>query len=276
MLSLAATPSRHLLHRALVGLCLLGCGGSSGPLFTQRGTVTPTLPGLPNDFPLTPREGDLVLSRDGETVEGLDINGCVRITASDVTLRNCRIRCLVGGAGSAAIWIADGVTGVLLEALDVDGTNQVERVIHGSGFVARRVDLQGGDEGIRLTGGGRIEDSVIHALNLGNVSGHGVALFGGSGVFLERNHIEGGVTSALFFSPSGGPIDDVHVTGSTLGGGAYTVYAGSTGADAATTRMTIEGNRFERTARFGPASLAAGDIRWNDNRWVDTGMVITP
>lgn len=263
----------------LAGFC--GCDGTSGALFTPITTdiVPATWPdstntGVPDETALTPHTGNLNLTTPGEVVERKEISGCVRIQASNVTLRLSRIRCTDSSLGSAAIRIDSGLSGILLEQLEVDGTGVVERLVYGAGFTARRLDIFGGGEAIQLAGSARVEQSFLHGLTTDN-SSVGLSTPGATGVVLEGNRIEGGRSAAIFLSPSGAPIDDVRIVNNLLSGGRFTVYAGSDASDFPTTRVVIQDNVFERNAVFGPHALATGDITWVNNVWSDTGEQVT-
>ncbi len=98
---------------------------------------------------------------------------------------------------------------------------------------------------------------------------------GGTGLRVLGNRIEvdGAPGAALLLGAELSALSDVLVEGNLLGGGAYTVYAGSSAGDFPASGVVIRLNRFLRSAMYGPSSLAAG-VDWALNVWDDTSQPI--
>jgi hypothetical protein len=111
--------------------------------------------------PLTARNGDLTISTAGAVVENLDMSGCVRITAPNVTFRNSRVSC--SGAPQAAI-VAKTTGGVLIENVDVSCANAPIKGMLLEGATVRRADISGCEDGIYIDRNAIVLDSYIHDL----------------------------------------------------------------------------------------------------------------
>lgn len=108
--------------------------------------------------------GDLTLATPGATFEDIDLDGCLTITAANVTVRNVRIRC--SKADWAGIAINGSATGILIEDVEVDGEAvslygiRAERP-----STLRRVAVHGARNGMYVNETGvLIEDSYVYDL----------------------------------------------------------------------------------------------------------------
>ncbi len=72
--------------------------------------------GLPPGVTLT-ASGDLVITKAGTVISGLDIKGTVTIAAANVTLENCKIE----SGGFFLVNIKSGVTGAVVQNCEING-----------------------------------------------------------------------------------------------------------------------------------------------------------
>ena len=171
----------------------------------------------------------IVVATPGTIIEGLDITGTVRITASDVTLRQSRVT----GSDYWLILIEPDLTGVVIEDVEVDGNGP--RGAEGSVGIAgpatvRRTNIHGVENGIVPGSGSIVEDNYIHGLEApGDPHYDGIQIDGGvSDVVIEGNAIdlaEHDQTAAVMINNYFGPVDDVLVQANWLVGGGYTLYS---------------------------------------------------
>jgi hypothetical protein len=212
--------------------------------------------------------GSLTVSRAGTVVDGLDVRGCLTIAAANVTVRRSRIRC----AGDYVVRLTDGVRGVLLEDVELDGMGDPGTIAVGvDGYTVRRADIHGVGDGPRMGDATVVEDSWIHGLAVGGGSHNdGIQSTGGHGIVIRHNRIEHPhqQTSCILLGADLGDISDALVTGNLLNGGNYTVYAGADPGHRAS-GIRIVGNRFGRdfvygTTSFGQGVTATGNV-FDDN-----------
>jgi hypothetical protein len=218
--------------------------------------------------------GGLTLGSAGQTVSGLDIRGCLTITASNVTVRRSRISC----RGDYVVKLADGVRGVVLEDVEIDGQGSADAIAIGvDGFTLRRADVHGVGDGPRMGSATVVEDSWIHGLVEGGGSHNdGIQSTGGRGIVIRRNRIENPhrQTSCILLGADLGDISDALVEGNYLNGGNYSIYAGSDPGHSAS-NIRIVNNRFGPDFVFGPVSLGPGSITWTGNVMDATGKVVS-
>lgn len=203
----------------------------------------------------------------GAVLEGLDIRGGVTIEADNVTVRRSRVT-----SGTFwAVYIAEGVLGTVLEDLEIAGKVGCDAGISGGNYTARRLNVHGCSDGVKLGDNTTIEASWIHDLRVTPTSHNDcVQLSGGHSVTVRGNALEAPPwqNSAVFIKVDFGSIDDVLVDGNWLDGGGYTLYVVSASS------VTVRNNRFGRRHDFGPASIESS-ITQSGNVWDDTGRSIT-
>ncbi|MET3899018.1 Ca2+-binding RTX toxin-like protein [Devosia sp. UYZn731] len=182
-----------------------------------------TTTGVPDGVTLLP-SGDIIVTKAGTVISGLNITGSVYIDADNVTLQNCKIT-----SGSfAVVQIRNGSDGVIVQNCDINGLNAGGQGISGYGkFIGN--DISGVADGISVTGDHvLIQDNYIH--NLGGTSeSHydGIQVDGGiSDLRIEHNTVinDHGQTAAVMIDNYFGPINNVVVTDNLLVGGGYTIY----------------------------------------------------
>lgn len=226
------------------------------PIPSACGWPDATNTGIPPGTALTLRTGDQHLNVSG-VYSGLDINGCVYIEASNITIRDSRIRgeCWYSirtfGAGSPTGLIVEDSEIVLARGLEgsygICCSNYTLTRVH---IHANPAGNQGADC-VYLGTNNVVRDSycVVGLLNAGS-AGHadGFQSDGGSNYTLDHNTIRNPnpQTSAILMSTNSGAISNVRITDNLVAGGGYTVYCG-TDSGGPTTGLTFTGNRIART-----------------------------
>ena len=244
--------------------------GGSGARVAPGEFPGPESTGVPAGVALEP-SGPVTVERDGTVLDGLDVDGCLKIAASDVVIRRSRIRC----AGYFPIHVTEEARGVLIEDVEIDGTGDVRSIaVSGGNYTLRRANVHDVGDGPRMGSNTVVEDSWIHDLVVEKGSHNdGIQSTGGSNIRILRNRIEHPheQTSCILIGADLGPIHDVLIQGNLLNGGNYTVYAGG---DEGYSDIRIVGNRFGRDAVYGTHSLQPG-VEFSGNVWDDTGKPVT-
>jgi hypothetical protein len=223
--------------------------------------------GVPAGTKLTVHDGDLEVDRPGTVVENLDIRGCVRVLADDVTIRRTKITC-TGYWGIEALTDEAGVEGLLIEDVEVDCQGAQGTAIGYSQIVVRRVNLHHCENGVDINDHTTVEDSYIHDMTEDS-DGHADGIqFGGGGpdVVIRHNTIRVPGGTSEIITGKGGQFNHITIEDNLLGGGAFTLYCpeepGSVG-------FRVLDNRFVRDAAYGPWT-DCGPVEKRGNIWDDT------
>ena len=236
--------------------------------------------GVPDGVTLT-ASGPVTVSKDGAVLDGLDIAGCLRINASDVTVRNTRVRCRSKGN---AVTLSPSARRVLLSDVEVDGLDTTHTCVLGKSMTLRRVDVHSCIDGAHIGSDTLVEDSWFH--DLARVPGsHNDTLQteAGTGITVRHNtlqpftdHTNDPMNAAyMIHSINDWPIGDVLVTDNWIDGGNYTINVGNHGP---LSNIVVEGNRFGRNFRYGLFTNHGNPAAtFRDNVWADTGEpAVTP
>lgn len=257
--------------------------------------------------PLTPTslhaiDGDLVISTDGEVMEGLDVRGCIVVRANDVTIRNVRVHDCMG-------WrlVSNGdegapARGTLIEDCELDGQNlRSDSVgVGGANFTVQSCDIHNVGTGVHLAGHNVVADNFIHDLYAeGDPTENGshndaVLSNGADNLYIFHNELMadnvgpgGGVSAALALYSDFSPIEHAVIRENRFNGGGYCTHGGSDDTKPFGSQahdISYRANRFGRIAfdrcgMFGPVAYfdrAAPGNRWEDNVWDDDGADVEP
>jgi hypothetical protein len=259
-----------------------GPGSSPGP----APTVTTGPPGSPPSGPgptaattgvpagtILQPSGSLVVDDDGAVIDGLDVTGSILVEADDVTIRRTRVT----SDDYYPIRLADGARRLLVEDVEVAGLGDCESAINFQHYTARRVDVHGCSDGLKIGNATTVVDSYIHDMRMTPGSHNdGIQSTGGTGIVIRGNRIvnPSNQTSCILLGDEEGAIDGVLVEGNWLDGGNYTIYAG---AGTTNPNITVRGNRFGRHAVFGLFTATdPARVLWTANVWDDTGLPALP
>lgn len=263
---------------ALIAGALLAtsCGGSSpaGWAPAPRPAASSAWPsaantGVPRGTVLKP-SGSLQITRDGQVVDSLDVQGTIEVDANNVVIRRTRVR-----AGAPwLIRVDDGVSGVAVRDSELDGLGSSDSVgIGWTGFVAERLDIHSTEDGVRASDRVIVRDSWVHDLtSCGTCHSDGVQSTGGRHIAILHNTIETPhpATSCILLKGDLSAIDDVLIADNLLDGGAYTVYSVAGKSFGTPTNVSVVNNRFGRRFIYGIRDLE-GEVIWSANSWADTG-----
>jgi hypothetical protein len=169
--------------------------------------------------------GDLVITKAGTVISGLNITGTVTIQAANVTLENCKIT----SSSYFVVNVAAGVTGAVVQNCEINGLGGTSGNvgINGQGtFVGN--NIYNVENGINLTGSAVIENNYIHGLKAsGSPHYDGIQIDGGvSNITIDHNTVinDNGSVSAIMIDNYWGPISNISVDNNLLVGGGFTVY----------------------------------------------------
>jgi hypothetical protein len=249
---------------------------ASGPP-SAGGHPSAATTGVPAGVVLTP-SSSITVTRPGTILDGLDIAGTVTINVSDVTIRRSRIR----GSDFASVYVKDGVTGVVVEDVEINGQGGSGTAnsmgVYGPATV-RRSNISGVENGVTPFSGSVVQDNYIHHLAAPGAPHYdGIQIDGGvSNVVVGHNTIdlsEHDQTSAVMIDNYFGGIQNISVTGNLVSGGGYTVYCDGQFTGGAINGVSFTGNVFNR-GDFGYALIRNCSPVWSGN--TDTaGRIVNP
>lgn len=180
------------------------------------GMPTADTAGVQAGVTLTPYTGSMTIATDGVVIENKIINGTLRVTGDNVTIKNCVFQ-NYGWFGVDC----DGAANTTIQNCDFTASSSMDTssAILGSGtFIGN--DISNSENGISLTAGASIvRDNYIHDLgdNFGDPHIDGISVQGGQNhVLIEHNTIESWDTSCIFIKNDFGPINDIMVRNNLL------------------------------------------------------------
>lgn len=234
--------------------------------------------------------GWISVDTDGAVLEGISTRVPVDVTASDVTIENCRITVTGDGWGVALRHAANVVVrGNEISSPSANGPDRLNAGIIDLFGDSRDVQVIGNDIWHTSTAvhldSGLVQDNYIH--DLGYHRGdhvNGIISNGGTSPLTIRHNTvfnPNGQTDAISLFPDFAPQANRVVDGNLLAGGGWTLYAGAA-ADPAqeppVTNIVVTDNRFARlyfpdSGAYGPATAfnSGGGNTWAGNVWDATG-----
>jgi hypothetical protein len=223
--------------------------------------------------------GPITLSKAGQVVSGLDITQGVVISASNVTLENSRIH---GVTSDAAIVVSPGLSGVVIQHVEIDGGKQKPSKIgiRGSGFTVIAANIHGTGDGVDAGDDVTVKDSYIHDLWVApGDHTDGIQTAGSDNLLISHDTVDASTpntNSALILGADLARLANTTVVNCLLDGGNYTVYAGTGGYDSGV--ISITNSRFGDSARYGPDSFKPSEGRtiiFTGNVWDATGSPLS-
>jgi hypothetical protein len=228
--------------------------------------------GLPNASNTGVRPGTNLTSRGsytvttpGAVIQNLDISGTLTIKASNVTVRNSRIR----SGGNYGIWFDENVSGIVLEDLTIMGTGPgcSSGLAPTGRWTARRLNVSGCADGVKMHGNQTLESSYIHDLRVGPTT-HNDAIqvtSGNNGIIRNNNLIAPSQNAAIMMSSNFGSVDNWKITGNRFAGGTYTVYVRNQGYGNPSRIALTDNTWVTNSWQFGPYSIDGGGVTFARN-----------
>ncbi len=223
--------------------------------------------------------GSINVTQDGAVIDAMHVRGEITVSANNVTIRNTLIQ---SNTPAYPIKVTSGVTGTLIERVEVDNMNGTGIGIYfagGSGTV-RYADIHSAEDGVRVEADDvTVEYSYIHDLARHEGGHHdSIQIRRGDDITLRGNNLQIYVAStddpmnaALQIGSLIGTnqISNLRVVDNLMNGGNFTINGGGRGeVDSA----VYSGNRFGRDFRYGVAGNLENSV-WDDtNVWHDTGL----
>ena len=248
---------------------------------SERPWPGPETTGPTDEAALAPSES-VETTEDGQVIEDLEVTGTIVVRHDDVTIRNVRVLGTERYGVQVPAELHEEVSGLVLEDVEIRGVSgdRSAGLVHYGSWTARRVDVSGYQDGVKMVSDQVLEDSWIHDLFAPpGAHNDGVQSVGGSSSVIRGNNIinEHGQTSAVLLLTNNEPMDGWTVAGNRFEGGGYSFYLQDKGNGfGAPTNMTVRDNIWVRGSwQYGPISVGLGEgLTWTGNSY-DDGAVLT-
>jgi hypothetical protein len=237
---------------------------------------------VPAGVSLTVVDGDVTVTQDGTTIDAQDIHGFLIIRASHARVTRSIVRGRATTSNAGVIRVDSG-TDVLVEETEIAVAAPSATVdgMWGENFVARRLNIHGGVDGMKLGSNDTVACSYIHDLasfpsdpNQGGGPTHNdaIQILDGTNIHIVGNQLVAATdqNAAIQVTQDFGPVSDLHVEGNWADGGGCTFNFAHKGGD--TLMVSTTGNRFGRHSYFDCPILestkttlvSTGDV-WDDD-----------
>lgn len=220
--------------------------------------------------------GSLTITEPGTVISGLNIDGCVNIQASDVTIEKSKISC--GREQGPAVQVANGLSGILLVDVEIDGKGVTGSTICCGGYTIRRANIYNTIDGPRMGSNTVVEDSWIHHLSRVEGSHNDtIQTTGGSNITVRNNRLDvynpdtdDLFNAAMMVGSESAPLRNVLFEHNYCNGGNYTINIRS---DTDAANVVFRNNVFGRDHRYGVVSGSSHPgVTWeaDSNVYADT------
>ena len=212
----------------------------------------------------------------GQVLENFDLKGYVIAKGNNITIRCGRIN---SDADYAVTASRTGNEAFLLDGVELAGdpSGNVSAGLAPYGdWTARRLNVHGFKDGIKLGSDQTIADSWIHdQLKVPGAHNDGMQSVGGRNVKILHNNIEGPwqqSTSALILAAHTTPyLDNYVIEGNRLSGGTYTVYLGSDEGNSCPSGIIVRNNLWVSNSSVDgaiqPSRCGLGATVWTGNTY---------
>ncbi|OYX43299.1 hypothetical protein B7Y94_01990 [Candidatus Saccharibacteria bacterium 32-49-12] len=269
----------------------VGAGGYPLPNLAGRASDCNTGPRYPCTSTFV---GNFATSSDGQVIEGLCVNGELRVNHDNVTIRDSKI--LSGGLYGLDIGRDSPTcpTNTLIEYVEIDKSPAADSIPWGSyqrcpgGQVYDHVKIHNVGRGMMIYGNVTVKNSYIYShLTAEGAHRSGISTHGGDNFNITNNTIicvNTGCSSAVNMYSDYAPVTDYLLQGNLVAGGSICVRGGQTHTYPNDTHdIRILNNRFstlyapecgtlQALAQFD--STAPGNIR-SGNVWHESSLPIT-
>lgn len=245
--------------------------------------------GVPAGTALTVHVGNLVITRPGTVIDGMDVHGTIRVMADNVTIERSIVR---GGAAAtrtdaliAAWW---GAKNLLVQDTTLRAQNRSLHIdgIAGANFTARGLDVSQVVDTVKVIGSNvTVLDSYLHdhyysADDPNQPDGHthddGVQIEGGTNILVRDNLIVGAHNAAVMITQNFSQTGNVRIDGNWMENGACAINVTQLGLGTPIVGLSITGNHFG-TGAYGmtcPMRLPrTSTFTVTGNRWLADGAV---
>jgi hypothetical protein len=221
----------------------------------------------------------MTISTAGKVVSGLNVKGCINVTAANVVIRKSKIACT---SGTYAVRTESGATNLLIEDVEIDGGGQTSATVCCDNYTIRRANIYNTIDGPRLGSNTTVVDSWIHSLTRASGSHNDVLQTTGAvNIVVRHNRLEAynpatndPFNAAIMLGSTTGPVvRNLVFEGNYCNGGNYTV---GIRTDLNASGIVFRANAFGTNYRYGVvAHPDLAGITWeSSNIYLGTGQPV--
>jgi hypothetical protein len=248
--------------------------------------------GVPVGTVLKKHTGDLVITKAGTVISGLDVYGYITVKAPNVTITKTRVR------GGKPTYDRDLIRANDPNAYNLKITDSTIRPDYltakqaigirlGASYqVAQRVDVSSTVDGIRITGKGvRVENSWLHDFKHYSYDPYfkdgthddAIQIEGGTGIRILNNSFSGAYNAGVMVAQDQSAVSDLKINNNYGNGGGCTINIAKKSRPYMT-GLEVNSNRFGRSQRNKGCAItyriAETSLKPVGNVWDDNGTAV--
>lgn len=266
-----------------VGALLVGPSPATAATNAAGGSV-----GLPAGTSLSAYSGPTTITKAGTVIDRKDIVGRLVIKAPNVRITRSRIRGTAPSDTVGVITVKPEAKNFLIEDSLVTRLSASVKLdgIQGSAFTARRVEVSGGVDNIKIFGNNvTVEDSYLHATDYfsydpnqrGATHNDNIQVLGGANITIRGNRMIQARTynSSLQVTQDYAPLTRFTFAKNYVDGGGCSLNLNQKGK-ASWLTTTLSGNRLGRNTRYAACGLLTTrkvTVHNVDNRFSDGELI---
>lgn len=224
--------------------------------------------GVPVGTSLTRHNGDLVITRAGTVIDGLDVHGTISVRADDVVIKNTRVRGKAATYNTPLISMNKGNRNLVVMDTEIAPDNPSPYLygIMGWNFTLERVNIHHVIDSAHVYGPNvTIRHSYLHSNmhyvndpNWGGKPSHddGIQIQQGSNIRIIGNRIEGAYNATVMVTQDRGRSSDIHLIGNWLDGASCNFNLAEKGRGPIT-GVVARDNTFGRDTRIKDCAMIA-------------------
>jgi hypothetical protein len=224
--------------------------------------------GVPAGTVLTRHTGDLVITKAGTVIDGLDVYGTISVRADNVVIKNTRVRGKVATANTPLISMNKGNRNLVVMDTEIapDKPSPYLYGIMGWNFTLERVDIHHVIDSAHIYGPNvTIRHSYLHDNvhyvndpNWGGKPSHddGIQIQQGNNIRIIGNRIEDAYNVTVMITQDQGRSSDIHLIGNWLDGASCNLNLAEKGRGPIT-GVVARDNTFGRDTRHTDCAMIA-------------------
>lgn len=239
--------------------------------------------GVPAGTVLTRHNGDLVITRAGTVIDGLDVHGTISVRADNVVIKNTRVRGKASTHNVPLISMNKGFRNLVVMDTEIAPANPspYQYGIMGWNFTLERVNIHHVIDSAHIYGPNvTIRHSFLHSNmhyvndpNWGGKPSHddGIQIQQGSNIRIIGNRIEDAYNATIMITQDQGRSSDIHLIGNWIDGASCNLNLAEKGRGPIT-GVVAKDNTFGRNTRIRDCAMLApstSKIDASNNRYTD-------
>lgn len=234
------------------------------PTTTKRSTKTV---GVPSGTKLKRHDGDMIVTRKGTVINGLEVRGSISVRAPDVVIQNTKV---VGVRELKTGLVSSRSTGLVIRNSEIysEHRNPSTNGIMGSNFTLDHVEIRNVVDQVHIHGAGNVtvKNSWLHSnthftndpnWNGGPSHDDNIQIVSGSNISIINNRLSGSYNAAIMITQDDGSVSNVRIANNRIGNGGCSINIAPGKNKAAIANLKIQTNAFESNQRHKNCAVIA-------------------